>query len=250
MAYPTPLTVRIRLSLPRSLNFVRRWVICTLSALLCSGNPIESIATSSGQSDSGLFELNFRDERYLPFEGLGAIGTWQLELPAAFRQFDYDSISDVVLHLRYTASDGGAGFRTLVEQVSSDLLNEQVLAAGRDGLYQAYDLRTEFPDQWAQLKQTASAQLTLGEQYLPYVFRRHAPAIDRVTWFAKVTGAPAAYAMAVDATPFNLSRNATLAQLCVGTSAAIGLGTSFDLSAADPLQLEGLTMLVHYTINP
>ncbi len=76
---------------------------------------IESIATSTGQSDSGLFELNFRDERYLPFEGLGAVGTWQLELPAAFRQFDYDSISDVVLHLRYTARDGGSGFRALVE---------------------------------------------------------------------------------------------------------------------------------------
>ena len=43
---------------------------------------IQSIATSTGQSDSGMFELNFRDERYLPFEGTGAIGTWQLELPA------------------------------------------------------------------------------------------------------------------------------------------------------------------------
>jgi hypothetical protein len=28
----------------------------------------EAIATSGGQNDSGLFELNFRDERYLPFE--------------------------------------------------------------------------------------------------------------------------------------------------------------------------------------
>ena len=29
---------------------------------------IQSIATSGGQNDSGLFELNFRDDRYLPFE--------------------------------------------------------------------------------------------------------------------------------------------------------------------------------------
>src|SRR5690606_8536093 len=28
----------------------------------------EAIATSTGQNDSGMFELNFRDERYLPFE--------------------------------------------------------------------------------------------------------------------------------------------------------------------------------------
>jgi hypothetical protein len=32
----------------------------------------EAIATSSGQNDGGLFELNFRDERYLPSEFLGA----------------------------------------------------------------------------------------------------------------------------------------------------------------------------------
>src|SRR5262249_28876651 len=33
----------------------------------------QSIATSHAQNDSGMFELNFRDERYLPFETAGAI---------------------------------------------------------------------------------------------------------------------------------------------------------------------------------
>lgn len=41
----------------------------------------EAIATSTGQNDSGLFELNFRDERYLPFEYMGAVSCWRLELP-------------------------------------------------------------------------------------------------------------------------------------------------------------------------
>ena len=54
------------------------------------------IATSSGRNDSGLFEPNLRDERYLPFEGAGALSEWRIELPAGFRQFDYDTISDVV----------------------------------------------------------------------------------------------------------------------------------------------------------
>jgi Tc toxin complex TcA C-terminal TcB-binding domain len=31
----------------------------------------QSIATSTGQYDAGVFELNFRDERYLPFDGSG-----------------------------------------------------------------------------------------------------------------------------------------------------------------------------------
>ena len=68
---------------------------------------IRSIATSGGQSDSGLFELNFRDERYLPFEGAGAISRWRIELPIETNRFDRNTISDVIIHLRYTAREGG-----------------------------------------------------------------------------------------------------------------------------------------------
>jgi hypothetical protein len=72
---------------------------------------IQSIVTSGAQSDAGLFEPNLRDERYLPYEGAGAISSWRLELPSKIRQIDYDTISDVVLHLRYTARDGGDRLR-------------------------------------------------------------------------------------------------------------------------------------------
>ena len=41
---------------------------------------LQSIATSHAQNDSGMFELNFRDERYLPFEGAGAISRWRIRL--------------------------------------------------------------------------------------------------------------------------------------------------------------------------
>jgi hypothetical protein len=34
--------------------------------------------------DAGMFELNFRDERYLPFEGAGAISEWRLEFLQRF----------------------------------------------------------------------------------------------------------------------------------------------------------------------
>ena len=55
--------------------------------------PTTAIAVGQGQNDSGVFELNFRDERYLPFEGAGAISQWRLELPQNFRQFDYQTIT-------------------------------------------------------------------------------------------------------------------------------------------------------------
>jgi len=68
-----------------------------------SNVPVRAIATSSGQNDTGMFEFNFRDERYLPFEGAGTISEWKIELTAEkdLRQFDYPTISDVIIHLNY-----------------------------------------------------------------------------------------------------------------------------------------------------
>jgi hypothetical protein len=67
-----------------------------------------TIATSTAQNDGGVFELSFRDERYMPFEGLGAVSQWQLTLPAVFRQFDYETINDVIVSISYTAEQDGA----------------------------------------------------------------------------------------------------------------------------------------------
>jgi hypothetical protein len=73
---------------------------------------LQSIVTSSAQNDSGLFETNLRDERYLPFENSGVISEWQLQLPANPSkgepcQFDYETIADVIFQIRYTAREGG-----------------------------------------------------------------------------------------------------------------------------------------------
>lgn len=68
---------------------------------------VQSIATSHGMNDSGLFEVNFRDERYLPFEGAGAISRWRLEMPKENNAFDFETISDVILHFKYTSREGG-----------------------------------------------------------------------------------------------------------------------------------------------
>ena len=54
--------------------------------------PVQAIATSTGQNDSGLFELNFRDERYLPFEGAGAISRWRIELDPDSNGFDFNTL--------------------------------------------------------------------------------------------------------------------------------------------------------------
>jgi Tc toxin complex TcA C-terminal TcB-binding domain/Neuraminidase-like domain/Salmonella virulence plasmid 28.1kDa A protein len=72
---------------------------------------VQSIATSHGQRDAGVFQLDFRDERYLPFEGQGAFSEWRLELDPEANRFDLGTVSDVLLHVSYTARDGGSALK-------------------------------------------------------------------------------------------------------------------------------------------
>ncbi|MFE7077103.1 neuraminidase-like domain-containing protein [Streptomyces sp. NPDC057620] len=109
---------------------------------------IQSIAISSGQNDSGLFELNFRDERYLPFEGAGAISSWHLKLNKELPPFDFTTISDVILHVDYTAREGGELLRSKAAEEINKKLNEMALSEKRRGLFRVLDLKREYPDQW------------------------------------------------------------------------------------------------------
>jgi hypothetical protein len=109
---------------------------------------VQSIATSSAVNDTGMFELKFDDERYLPFEGAGAISSWHLRLNTEVPQFDTDTISDVVIHLQYTAREGGGLLRTEALKDIDKTLSAAALAGGRKGLYRVLDLKREFPDEF------------------------------------------------------------------------------------------------------
>jgi|GEM_PF-3012843 len=106
----------------------------------------ESIATSSAQNDSGLFEVSFRDERYLPFEGCGVVGEWELEMidNVNLRQFDYNSISDVVLHMKYTSRDNPAVKNDVVTKINEELVN----TASTMPLMSFVSCRNELPSEW------------------------------------------------------------------------------------------------------
>src|ERR1700735_38576 len=91
------------------------------------------IVTSSAQNDTGLFELRLEDERYLPFESAGAISTWRLTLNNVYPQFDYSTITDAVMHVRYTARDGGAALAAAAATSAKAKLNSIALAESRSG---------------------------------------------------------------------------------------------------------------------
>lgn len=128
------------------------------------GGAIQSIVTSSGQNDSGMFETNLRDERFLPFEGAGAISTWKLDLPKDFPAFDYDTISDVILHIRYTARMGVEP--TSVTAAVADLFEQTAPA----NLALLFNLRQDFPTEWAAFANgTGDFSAIIRTDHFPYM---------------------------------------------------------------------------------
>ena len=212
---------------------------------------IQSIATSNGQNDSGLFELNFRDDRYLPFEGCGAISSWRMELPSAVRLFDYNTISDVLLHINYTAREGGSSIRTLAQTTLLDKLAEIKQTLAETGLHLAINVRTDLPNEWFQLKSDGATTLKIGKARLPYFVQGLTVALDHVTFIAKIKNNPASFSLSVDGAANLLNRNAGW-KLCVGNNATIQLDTTFTIAVA-PAQLaniEELMMIVKYVVTP
>jgi hypothetical protein len=117
-----------------------------------------TVVTSTAQNDSGLFEMRLDDPRFLPFEGAGAASTWRVALNAVYPGFDYRTIADVVLHLRYTARDGGRTFATAVTDAVKSRLNELALAQNRRGLYRLFSARHEYSTGWARFLNADTGQ--------------------------------------------------------------------------------------------
>ncbi|OLT60529.1 hypothetical protein BJP37_17440 [Moorena bouillonii PNG] len=108
--------------------------------------------------NSGMFELNFGDERYLPFEGTGAVSNWNLELNGKKGDYNPKDLLDVTIKLRYTAKQGGSRFANEVKGVLKP--------------YNAtsfFDLAYNFTDEWAALTEgeTNEVNITFTQDMFP-----------------------------------------------------------------------------------
>lgn len=212
--------------------------------------PIKAIAVSSAQNDSGVFELNFKDERYLPFEGAGVISKWRLELPA-IRQYDYQTISDVIVHLKYIANEGGERLKAAASKSVSKQLENIAQALNETGLHLALSMKHDLPNDWHMLKKTGAIDLTLQKTRLPYVLQViDTPAIEEVMFLARVKADPGSYAITVDGDTINLAKVNGEIKLCWGSSEDIKIDKAFTLSvAADQLEkLEELVFVIKYAM--
>jgi hypothetical protein len=167
--------------------------------------PVKAIAASNAQNDSGVFELSFRDERYLPFEGAGAISEWSLELfsdlPAnnpdpgnpdfgkPLRQFDYSTISDIILHVKYTAQEDAGVFKNGAIAHLRDYFSQD----GAVHSLRMFNLRQEFPNQWHSFLHPANPadgnvlELEMGPSLFPMRDQRKTLKINTIWLMARCT---------------------------------------------------------------
>ncbi|MEM9483355.1 MAG: neuraminidase-like domain-containing protein [Cyanobacteria bacterium P01_F01_bin.116] len=87
----------------------------------------QQIAVSTTAQDNGMFgsfDLNFVfDDRYFPFEGTGAVSTWNLEIPLSTNPdlvendqgVSFLDIDDIIIHLQYTSKYDRGAFKQAVE---------------------------------------------------------------------------------------------------------------------------------------
>jgi hypothetical protein len=173
------------------------------------------IVTSIGTADSGMFETNLKDERFLPFEGAGAISTWNLSLPAELPAFDYTTISDVILHIRYTARQAGDPLGSQATKELARMLD----TAGQSGQALLFCLRYDFPTQWAAfVNGTGDFAVTLETQYFPYAVQSARKlTIDALTLYAGSAGSIA------PASPLTSADLSSLSAALSGTTGAATL---------------------------
>jgi hypothetical protein len=233
--------------------------------------PVAAIATSTGQSDSGTFEFNFRDERYLPFERAGAVSEWEIELSTEkdLRQFDYSTIADVILHLNYTARWQGGIFKEKATNYIKDFL-ANVADLTEQPLAQMFSLKHDFPTEWYKFLHPAAVgaeqimNFTVGKERLPFFVQDRNVVIEKIELFAKCTQASTYKAIlsyvnqdgdTVTSAEISLPQNSTYGGLNKATLNATDAGLSleeFDIAKIVSIKLKRSTAADYtkLTTNP
>ncbi|WP_158578920.1 hemopexin repeat-containing protein [Spongiactinospora rosea] len=192
------------------------------------GQRIALSEVDDGQDDGGLFEVRYDDDRYLPFEGTGAVSRWRLET-----RTPPPGLLDVVITVRYTAEDGGETFATAVRGMLKPYPSALFL-----------DVAARFPEAWEEFASGEGAELDLP--ITPDLF----PAMSG----RQVTGVIAQYAAANGDARFLLQgdpRLALNAGRLVQTPGLTAGGRPWRFTATgDPDALTGFSLILLYRAIP
>jgi hypothetical protein len=160
----------------------------------------EAVATSSGVNDNGMFELNFRDERYLPFEYRGAVSRLRIELPPKNNQFDLETVSDFILHLNYMAREGGDILRRAACEATDCCLP--------GGGLRFFDVQQDFAEDWQRFQgKTAShhgcgvLNFRLNRTMFPFLTGHRDVSVCKLALFFEAPGAQPSRSHVIDFIP-------------------------------------------------
>jgi hypothetical protein len=233
-----------------------------------------SVATSTAQNDAGVFELSFRDERYMPFEGAGAISDWHLTLPKAFRQFDYQTITEVILSISYTAEHDGA-LRDRVEAGNALVVQSIRHYLSNNSVARLFSLRQDFSNAFTRLLHSdvgTSLSVVIDDRHFPAYLRGQSLRVQRGLVLLRTHDAsvPAGFQLTIDgvviggftkagrpgdlpgqdlpsAFTANLRNSHTLSVTTVGDLAPAA-GVESESSVVDPDKLLDILLYVEYRL--
>jgi len=104
-------------------------------------------------------------------------------LPKDCNAFDFDTISDVILRLNYTAREGGNILKNAAKKAMQDLIKE----AETSPLARLFSAKHEFPTPWHQFLNPTGANATLNLnidlERFPFQFRGKTITIQKVELF-------------------------------------------------------------------
>lgn len=120
----------------------------------------ESIALSGPNKATGLFELRPDDPMLFPFEGSGVETSWRLEMPKGANRFDYNTILDIYLTVKYTALED----RSYREKILAEMRQDEEGYVNTQSV-RYFSLKRDFPDQWYLLHHPKQA---LDQRQQPY----------------------------------------------------------------------------------
>jgi hypothetical protein len=234
-----------------------------------------SIATSTAQNDGGVFELSFHDERYMPFEGLGAVSQWQLRLPAAVPAFDYQTINDVVLSLSYTA-EFDESLRATVDSTNATVVGGILHYLRNNTASRVISLRQDFSNSFTRLLRSpegTGVTLTIGPRNFPFLVQGRNLSVSSATLLLRTASGnpPTGLTLTVDGTTLGGSAadaafgnlpsttlppaftSALYGDHTITVVAAGGLAPAVpvpgDVSAIDPEKLIDMLMVIDYRLQ-
>lgn len=130
----------------------------------------EELITSSGINDMGVFEPNFNQARYMPFEymKLESERTFELLLDEN-SEYDITTISDVVLHINYYAENNG-----------TDNIEDEERKTVSNNSHLMMSWKHDFPLEWQYtIDDLTNSAPDIKTEHIPYKMRNSGFTVDQ-----------------------------------------------------------------------